>query len=37
MIKVRCKICGEVFEVESLDGAVCPLCGADASMLEVIE
>ena len=37
MIKVRCKVCGEEFEVESLEGAVCPVCGVDASMLEVIE
>ena len=35
MAKVKCKVCGEVFEVESLSDAVCPLCGASGSLLEV--
>ena len=37
MLKFRCKICGKVFEAESLEEAVCPLCGATGDDLELIE
>ena len=37
MVKVRCKLCGEVFEAESLEAAVCPLCGASGEDLELVE
>ena len=36
MVKVRCKLCGEVFEAESLEAAVCPKCGATGDKLELI-
>lgn len=36
MIKYRCKLCGEVFEVEEGKQAVCPKCKAEGKNLEVI-
>ena len=36
MVKVRCKICGEEFEAESLEKAVCPRCGATGDKLELV-
>lgn len=33
----RCTVCGEVFEVEDGKEPVCPLCGATADQLEVVE
>ena len=27
-MKFRCKLCGKVFEADSIETAVCPLCGA---------
>jgi rubrerythrin len=36
MKKFRCKVCGEVFEAESLETAVCPLCGVTGDDLEEI-
>ncbi len=37
MVRVRCILCGEVFEAESLETAVCPVCGATGSDLELVE
>ena len=37
MIKYRCKVCGEVFEVEEGVEAVCPKCGVKGDLLEVVE
>ena len=37
MVRVRCILCGEVFEAPSLEEAVCPLCGATGSDLELVE
>ena len=37
MLKFRCKLCGKVFEAESAEEAVCPLCGATGDKLELIE
>ena len=37
MVKVRCKVCGEVFEAESLETAVCPKCGMKGDSLELVE
>ena len=34
MKKFICKICGEVFEAESLEKAVCPRCKAKAPKVE---
>ena len=34
--KYRCKVCGEVFEVEGDQEAVCPLCKATGDKLERI-
>ena len=34
--KYRCKVCGEVFEVERDQEAVCPLCKATGDKLERI-
>lgn len=34
--KYRCKVCGEVFEVEGAAEAVCPLCKATGDKLERI-
>ena len=36
-MKFRCKLCGKVFEAESAEEAVCPLCGATGENLELIE
>lgn len=36
MVKVRCKLCGEVFEAESLEAAVCPKCKATGDNLEIV-
>jgi rubrerythrin len=35
MVQVRCKLCGKVFEAESLETAVCPFCGASGDNLEL--
>ena len=37
MAKFRCKLCGKVFEADSIEDAVCPLCGATGDNLELIE
>ena len=37
MIKYRCKICGEIFEVEKGKEAICPRCHQKGDALEVIE
>ena len=37
MIKYRCKICGEIFEVEKGKEAICPLCRQKGDALEVVE
>ena len=37
MKKYRCKVCGEIFEVEDGQEAVCPLCGVSGDQLELIE
>jgi len=37
MAKFRCKLCGKVFEADSIEEAVCPLCGATGDNLELIE
>jgi len=36
MIKYRCKLCGEIFEVKSGEEAICPRCKAKGDALEVI-
>lgn len=36
MKKFRCKVCGKIFEAESADQAVCPLCGVSGDQLEEI-
>ena len=36
-VKYRCKLCGKEFEVEEGIAAVCPICGATADKLEIIE
>lgn len=36
MIKYKCKICGEIFEVEQGKEAVCPLCHQKGDALEII-
>lgn len=36
MVKIRCNLCGHVFEADSLEGAVCPVCGATGDSLQVI-
>ena len=36
MKKFKCILCGEIFEAESLEDAVCPLCGATGDDLEEI-
>ena len=36
MIKYKCKICGEIFEVEQGIEAVCPLCHQKGDALEII-
>ena len=36
-MKFRCKLCGKVFEADSIEDAVCPLCGATGDNLELIE
>ena len=36
-VKYRCKLCGKTFDVEEGIAAVCPICGATADKLEVIE
>lgn len=35
-VKFRCKICGEIFEAPSAEGAVCPICGAGVEDLEIL-
>ena len=37
MKKYKCIICGEVFEIEDGEEAVCPLCGATGDDLEPVE
>ena len=37
MVKYRCKICGEVFEVPECVEPVCPKCGMKGSFLEKLE
>jgi rubrerythrin len=38
MKKLRCKICGDIFEAEDVESAVCPLCGVQgADYMEVLE
>ena len=36
MATIKCKVCGEVFEAESLESAVCPLCKATGDKLEEV-
>ncbi|MBO7405399.1 MAG: rubrerythrin family protein, partial [Clostridia bacterium] len=36
MKKFKCTVCGEIFEAESIETAVCPVCGVDGDMLEEI-
>ena len=36
MKKFRCKVCGEIFEAESIEQAVCPKCGVKGDKLEEI-
>ena len=36
MKKFRCKVCNAVFEAESLENAVCPVCNAKGDKLEEI-
>jgi len=36
-MKFRCKLCGKVFEADSIEEAVCPLCGATGDKLELVE
>ena len=36
MKKFRCKVCGEIFEAESIEKAVCPKCGVKGDKLEEI-
>ena len=36
MKKFKCKICNAVFEAESLESAVCPICKATGDDLEEI-
>ena len=36
-MKFKCKLCGKVFEAESAEAAVCPICGATGDDLELIE
>ena len=35
-MKIKCTICGEIFEAPSLKDAVCPLCGAMGEALEPV-
>ena len=35
MVKVKCKVCGEIFEAESLEAATCPRCGKSGDALEL--
>ena len=37
MVRVRCILCGEVFEAPSLEEAVCPLCGATKEDFEAVK
>ena len=37
MATIKCKVCGEVFEAESLESAVCPLCKATGDKLEEVK
>ena len=37
MAKFICKLCGETFEAENAESAVCPLCGASGDDLEEIQ
>ena len=37
VVKYRCKLCGKTFDVEEGLEAVCPICGATADNLEIIE
>ena len=36
-MKFKCKVCGAVFEAESLETAVCPVCKKSGDALEVVE
>ena len=36
MTTIKCKICGEVFEADNIETAVCPLCKATGENLEVV-
>ena len=36
-VKYRCKLCGKEFDVEEGIAAVCPICGATADNLEIVE
>ena len=35
-MKIKCTICGEIFEAPSLKDAICPLCGAMGEALEPV-
>ena len=35
-MKFKCKLCKAVFEADSLENAVCPICGAKGDKLEVV-
>ena len=37
MAKFKCKVCGEVFEADSIEEAVCPRCKATGDKLEEIK
>ena len=37
MAKFKCKVCGEVFEADSIEDAVCPRCKATGDKLEEIK
>ena len=38
MKKLRCKVCGHIFESDTLDEAYCPLCGVQgAEYMELLE
>ena len=36
-MKFTCKLCGKEFEAESVESAVCPLCGATGDKLELVQ
>ena len=37
MAKFKCEICGEIFEADSIETAVCPKCGAKGEKLTEIK